>query len=218
MKTKGRFLLIVGATFTLLVLFDVANWDCGSYKILCNSLSAIFITNCTDFYDVPFWSMLSSLGTIVALTAAWFAIRQSNKQLEIEQTPHVILDHIKRIGHRYGFAVKNVGRGPAVHIIFSRNGDATSRNEGFFSNDQNHSANFFPSEESHYWMVDENTLDELKHDENGFTHLYIFFEGQSNILYKTVVKIKRITDKNKNSAYVVMENKFCELKGKHLTA
>lgn len=159
-----------------------------------------------------FWSALGSIGTLIATFLAFRAIQQSNKHLEIEQTPHVVLDHIIREGSRYGFAIKNIGRGPAVHITFSTSGDMSKRNNAFFSNDQSHSANFYPFEESHYWYVDGNVLDGLKH-KNDYAYLYIFCNSQSNAVFRTKVKIKRIIKEGNNVAYVVMENKFKEIKG-----
>lgn len=152
---------------------------------------------------------LGAVGAITASVAAWFAIRQSNKQLKIEQTPYVVLDHIIREGDRYGFAIKNIGRGPAVHITFSISDKKSRRNDAFFSNDQQHSANFYPFEESHYWFVDGNVIDNLKHD-NDFASLYIFFNNQSDETFMTKVKIKRIIKSGGNVTYVVMEN----MKGK----
>lgn len=157
--------------------------------------------------------VVSAIATVFAASAAWFAIRQSNKRLEIEQTPYVVLDHIKRESSRYGFAIKNIGRGPAVHITFSTSDDIFKRNNAFFSNDQPHSANFYPFEESHYWYVDGNVLDNLKH-KNDYAYLYVFYSSQFNSPFMTKVKIKRIVKDGNNVAYVVMENRFEELKGK----
>lgn len=156
--------------------------------------------------------LMGSIGTFAAAFFAWFALRQSNKQLRIEQTPHVVLDHIVRESSRYGFAVKNIGRGSAVHITFRISDDISKRNNAFFSNDQQHSANFYPFEESHYWYVDGNVLDDLKH-KSGYAYLYIFYNSQSNSLFMTKVKIKRIVKEGNNVVYVVMENKFKEIKG-----
>lgn len=121
-----------------------------------------------------FIELVGSIGTFVAAVFAGFALRQSNKQLRIEQIPHVVLDHIVRESSRYGFATKNIGRGPAVHVTFSTGDDISKRNNAFFSNDQPHSANFYPFEESHYWYVDGNVLDSLKH-KNDYAYLYIFY-------------------------------------------
>lgn len=157
--------------------------------------------------------LIGALGAISASVAAWFAIRQSNKQLKIEQTPYVILDHIVRENNRYGFSIKNIGKGSAISITLSKDNELYKRNAAFFSNDQPHSANMMPQEESHYWMVDGHVLDNLKHVDS-FAYLYIFFESQSNNLFITNVKIKRIVKSGGNVGYVVMENKFEDLKRK----
>ncbi len=162
----------------------------------------------TDMFSLSsFISLIGSIGTFAAAVFAGFALHQSNKQLRIEQTPHVVLDHIIRESNRYGFAIKNIGRGPAVHITFNTSDDISKRNNAFFSNDQPHSANFYPFEESHYWYVDGNVLDGLKY-KNDYAYLYIFYNSQSNELFITKVKIKRIAKEGNNVAYVVMENQF----------
>ncbi len=157
--------------------------------------------------------LLGAIGAIAASIAAWFAIRQSNKQLEIEQTPYVALDHIKRDQSRYGFSIRNIGKGSAVSVTFSTSDKISKRNSAFFSDDQPHSANLTPSEISQYWMVDGNVLDSLKVTDN-FSYIYIFFESQSNRIFQTKVKIKKTIDKKGDAAYVVMENQVIEVKGK----
>lgn len=157
--------------------------------------------------------LIGATGAIAAAGAAWFTIQQSNKQLKIEQTPYVTLDHIKRIENRYGLAIKNIGRGPAVNITFSKSLNKSCRNEPFFSNDQPHSANLMSPEESHYWMVDGNILDNLKVMEN-FSYVYLYFESQSKVIFRTKVKIKKIINNKGDGEYIVMENQYEELKGK----
>ena len=164
--------------------------------------------------NITTWiELVGAVGAITASVAAWFAIRQSNKQLKIEQTPYVTLDHIKRIENRYGFAIKNIGRGPAINITFCKSLDTSTRNEPFFSNDQPHSANLMSPEESHCWMVDGNILDNMEVIDN-FSYIYIYFESQSRSMFRTKVKIKKIVNNGGDGGYVVMENQFEELKGK----
>lgn len=158
----------------------------------------------------PWIESLGAVGTIGAAIAAWFAINLSNKRLKIEQTPYIVLDHIKRIDerldYRFGFAVKNIGRGPAINITFSVNKDFSRRNDAFFSDDQPHSANFTSMEVSYYWEVDANRLDNLIF-KRGFAFLYIFFEDQASSLFRTKVKVKKIGTAS-TLKYIVMENQF----------
>jgi hypothetical protein len=173
------------------------------------SLSGNYRQVSTSSFDIrTLIESISAIGTFIAAVFAGLALRQSNKQLKIEQTPYMVLDHIVRDGNRYGFATKNVGRGPAVNITFNKSDKMSKRNDAFFSNDQQHSANFYPFEESHYWYVDGNVIDKLKHD-NDYAFLYIFYNNQSDETFMTKVKIKRIKPGG-NVAYVVMEN----MKGK----
>jgi len=148
----------------------------------------------------------ASIGSLGAALFAWQALRQSNKQKKIEQTPYIVLDHIRKVGDRFGFAVKNIGKGPAVDITFSLEKNISSRNNAFFSDDQPHSANFRSMEESHYWKTDPGNLDKLIF-KNGFASLYIFFDDQSLQTYRTKVKIKKV-GKAPNHKYIVMENLF----------
>ncbi len=149
---------------------------------------------------------VSAIGTFVAAVFAGLALRQSNKQLKIEQTPYIVLDHIRRVGNRFGFAVKNIGRGSAINITFSVSKDILNRNEAFFSNDQPHSANFKSMEESHYWKTDARTLNNLVFKKD-YAFLYIFFEDQSGKSYKTMVKIKKIGTVP-NHKFIVMKNQL----------
>lgn len=167
----------------------------------------------SKIFESPSWNVIGSLGAAAAALAAFGAIRQSNKQLKIEQTPYVTLDHILRQENRFGFAIKNIGKGPAVHVTFSISDKTSNRNEAFFSDDQPHSANLRSSEESHYWMVDNNVLERLSL-KGGFAFLYIFFEDQANNLFRTRVKIKKIIKSGGIIEYTVMENQFEELKEK----
>ena len=206
-KLKKHPLRAILLLASVIVFVDLSNIDSVIHKVLCVSFGVLFKTFCTDYYDLPLWEVGVAVGTISAAYYAYAAIREANRRLAIEQTPHVVLDHIIRKSNRYGFAIKNIGRGPAVHITFSTSDAISKRNNAFFSNDQPHSANFYPFEESHYWYVDGNVLDSLKH-KNDYAHLYIFYENQSNVLFMTKVKIKRIIKEGNNVAYIVMENKF----------
>lgn len=154
--------------------------------------------------------LVGSLGTFVAAVFAGLALRQSNKQLKIEQTPYIVLDRIKRVrvGETFGFTVKNIGRGSAINVTFSIKRDFLSRNGAFFSNDQTHSKNFSSMEEISNWKVDYSRLDSLT-IKNGFTYLYIFFEDQSRKLYRTKVKIKKIGTPPDHK-YIVMENNILD--------
>lgn len=195
---------------SILIVVDISNLDSLLHKVFCNILGLTFKTICPDFYDLPIWEVAVAFGTIAAAYFAYTAILESNKRLKIEQTPHVVLDCIIRENNRYGFVIKNIGRGPAVHITFSTGDDISKRNNGFFSNDQPHSANFYPFEKSHDWYVDGRVLDDLKH-EHDYAYLYIFYSSQYDALFMTKVKIKRILKEDNDVTYVVMENKVEEL-------
>lgn len=156
--------------------------------------------------------LLSTFGSVAAAVAAWIALRQSNKKLEIEQTPYVVLDHIRFIDStKFGFSIKNVG-GPALRVTFSEKGNIDNRNDAFFSDDQPHSANLRTAEESHYWKVDSVVLEELSF-ESGYAYLYCFFEDQAGSLFRTKVKIKKISKDDGSIRYIVMENEVNKLKG-----
>ncbi len=58
------------------------------------------------------WKLIiEAVGAAGTFTAALFAgltLHRSNEQLKVEQTPYIVLDHIRRVGDRFGFAVKNI--------------------------------------------------------------------------------------------------------------
>lgn len=136
------------------------------------------------------------------------------QQFVIGQTPYVVLDHIIKSENRFGFAYKNIGKGSAVSVTFSKNEDISSRNNAFFSNDQPHSTNLRSEEESHYWYVDNYVLENLSFSSEDFAFLYIFYESQSNIVFRTKIKIKKIIKSGGIIEYIVMENQFEDLRGR----
>jgi hypothetical protein len=70
-----------------------------------------------------------------------------------------------------------------------------------------------PTEESHYWKVDNSTLDKLVF-KNSYTYIYGFFEDQNSSLFITNVKIKKIIKDDGSIRYIVMENKINKLTNK----
>ena len=163
--------------------------------------------------DLKSWiEVFTAIGTLAAAIFAGFALRQSNKQLKIEQSPYLVLDHIKPYGrNQVGFYIKNIGRGPAMHITFSLIEQSSNRNDAFFSNDQPHSANLSSQTESGWWLVDTHTLTRLAFNDS-YAYLFAYFESQAGNLYRTNVKIKKITKSGGIIEYIVMENKVIELK------
>lgn len=173
------------------------------------NLVVLFFTGITVFW---YTRETRALAIETRRLRKWAASENSilKQQLKIEQTPYVVLDHIRKHENRFGFAIKNIGRGPAVSVTFSKSDNISIRNEPFFSNDQPHSVNLMSQEESHYWVVDNNVLENL-HFENSFANLNIFFENQFSIWFRTKVKIKSIIKSGGVVEYTVMENQFEEL-------
>lgn len=65
-------------------------------------------------YDLPFWEVLVSLGTILAAYFAYAAIKQSNRQLNIGLTPYLVLvDRVTTNADNtvQSITVENVGKG-----------------------------------------------------------------------------------------------------------
>lgn len=155
--------------------------------------------------------LLGSIGSVSAVVVAWFAIKQSNKQLKIEQTPYVVLDHIRIISPRVGFAIKNIGKGPAMSITFNISGDLEDRNDAFFSNDQPHSANLSSSEESHYWEVDLHVIQNLYNHGNDFAYIFIIYQNQLGAFLRTNVKVQKIVKSGGRIEFIVMENQVEEI-------
>lgn len=153
------------------------------------------------------WVILESIGTIAAVIVALFAIRQSNKHLKVEQTPYAVVEHIEKKTSLVEISIKNVGKGPALHVTCSKSDDPKNRNEHFFRDTQPHSINLASGESWLNWIVDREVFNDLTTDGEGYIHFFVFCESQLNILYKTDVKIKDIEEERGASCYVVMENK-----------
>lgn len=157
------------------------------------------------------WGILESIVGIAAVIVALFAIRQSNKHLKTEQTPYVVVEHIEKKPSSVEISIKNVGKGPALHVTCSKSDDRKNRNKAFFRNTQSHSVNLDSGGSQLDWIVDRNIFNDLITDSEGFKHLFVFCESQLNILYRTNVKIKDIEEERGASCYVTMENKIEEL-------
>lgn len=162
--------------------------------------------------DINSWIVLQSIGTIAAVLVAIFAIRQSNKHLKVEQTPYAVVEHVEKKASSVEITVKNVGKGPALHVTCSKSDDSKNRNEPFFRDTQPHSVNLASGEKQSEWIVDRNVFDDLNSDSENYKHLFVFYEGQLGILYRTDVKIKDIEEERGSKCYVVMENKIEEIK------
>lgn len=154
---------------------------------------------------------ITAFGTVAAVIVAWLAFRQSNKHLRIEQTPYVVVDNIEKKPSLVEISIKNVGRGPALHITCSKSDDPKKRNDAFFRNTQPHSANLSGGDGKETWIVDRNVFDNLSKDDGGFKHFFVFCESQLNTVYRTDVKIKDFNEDRGTNAYVIMENKIEEL-------
>lgn len=162
--------------------------------------------------DINSWIVLQSIGTIAAVLVAILAIRQSNKHLKVEQTPYVVVEQIGKKASLVEISIKNIGRGPALHVTCSKSDDPKKRNESFFRDTQPHSVNLASGEKHSEWIVDRNVFDDLNSDSENYKHLFVFCEGQLGILYRTDVKIKDIEEERGSKCYVVMENKIQEIK------
>src|SRR3989344_1651868 len=116
-QSKYKYLILLA--FSILVFADLSNIDSFFYKYACGLLDIIFNLACPDFYDLPFWEVTVSVGTIATAYFALAALRQSNRQLEIEQTPYVVLkDRIATAanGHVHTMSLINIGKGMAANI------------------------------------------------------------------------------------------------------
>ena len=204
-KKLIRILLII---FVIVSFIDLANIDRHLHKGACSLLDLLFDADCPDFYDIPFWSLLEVFGTISGVFVTGFAavnaIRQSNKQLSIEQEPYVVADgsislvetEINRV------TLKNVGRGSALRITCST--DEKDRDKAFFENTESHSY-YLPSNNQVKSLASVDSISQIKtNKKDEACYFYIFYEDQMGKSYKTEVKMKLPDEEGKK--FVVMEN------------
>jgi|GEM_PF-3472506 len=118
--------LVIVSIFVVIIFTDISGVDAYIHSLLCFPFAKIpDKVVCPDYYDIPFWSLFEVTGVFAtAIIAIWVGIKsisQSNKQLEIEQTPHVVMkDHLQLAGsshqHLHMVFVTNVGRGAALNV------------------------------------------------------------------------------------------------------
>lgn len=205
-------LLIVGA----LIFFDFSNFDRTMYLFSCNVASSIFPVICTNFYDIPIWEATITFGTIAAAYFAYAAIAESNKRLEIEQTPHLVFSnhigsaHNNNLNQLINVQLKNIGKGRAVNVrITADDKKRISIVEGSNSNSID-----LKEGENMSWAIDEgqvikglkvmgtmitstifetipdeNILDENEKDKSDL-YLYLWYEDQLHQKYKTIGKFR----------------------------
>jgi hypothetical protein len=178
-----------------------------------------------------FWDMGVSIGTLLAAFFAFRAVRQTSKQLEIEQTPYIVMsDRISTAaeGRMHTISLKNIGRGSAINVT------VTSDPEGKISiieGTNPHSINLSSAEPHNGWAIDESRVIEgLKiqgieikksisqelPDENNAKNeneikksdffIYIWYKNQYGHRYKTEAKMR-----HSGPFFKVMENNFKKL-------
>lgn len=73
--------IILFILFLVTAALDIVNFDSYVYKILCGVLSPFTGSPCTDFYDIPIWTVYLSLAIVAALTHVHGEIKISNRHL-----------------------------------------------------------------------------------------------------------------------------------------
>lgn len=175
------------------------------------------------------WNGLEAISAILAFIATLLVIiqskRQFNKQLETEQEPFIaIADPLilrknrRKVGNiktnnnyveQYEFAVKNVGRGPAIRIIGSIG--QNENNNAFFADEYPHSYELSPGEKVETridkFRIKEMSSRNINGEENRY--FYLFYLDQLKKKYITKVTIKKRkaeAERDTPEFYVVMEN------------
>ncbi|EKD87216.1 MAG: hypothetical protein ACD_36C00189G0003 [uncultured bacterium] len=69
------------ALFILTAALDIVNFDSFVYKTICGFLAPLTNSPCTDFYDIPIWTVYLSLAIVLAVTHVHGEIKISNKHL-----------------------------------------------------------------------------------------------------------------------------------------
>lgn len=157
-------ILTIFIVIIFVIFVDISNLDSLLHKLSCNGFGLVFNTRCPDFYDLPIWDVAVALGTLTAVYYAYFAIRESNKRFEIEQTPYVVLDDRiytaagsgteESVRHErlHTINITNVGRGSAINLT------VTSDPEGKISiieGSNPHSISLPSSKPYVNWAIDE---------------------------------------------------------------
>lgn len=211
-KLMGRHKLFIVVIVVLgaMVFIDLTNIDRYIHKNVCLFFDLIFESNCPDFYDLPIWEVAVAFGTLATAYFAFAAIRESNKRLKIEQTPYVVVQHVEKKPSMVEISIKNVGRGPALHVTCSNSDKFGDRNLPFFLNKEPHSVNLASGDTHDNWITERQTFEKLASSE-GFKHFYLYYESQLHVLYRTYVKIKDVSEDRGDNLYVIMENRVEEL-------
>lgn len=224
-------ILVVAIVILLISFLDFSNIDSVIYKFTCTLISPPFLTVCPDYYDLPIWETATSVGTLSALYFAYRAIRQSNIQLEAEQTPYVVMKSnigmatIEGQSRMHIVMFENIGRGLASNITL------TSDPEGQVSiidGTNPHSVNLGSGQFNNGWAIDETEVilglkkqglkikssvikdipDENKVADTNLSdfHLFFWYSDQVGKKYKTIAKIR-----HSGSFLKVMENQVVKL-------
>ena len=214
---KNRQLWIILVLILIVVFIDITNIDNILYKFICNALGLVFKTICTGYYDIPIWEAAVATGTFTAAYFAYQAIQESNKRLEIEQSPHVVIQNgisiavdFNEVDRLHTISLKNIGKGRALNIV------ATADPEGKISiidGSNPNSIDLRDGEVNTSWaiderqvikglkkqnieassvvndMPDENDLDEDEKEKADF-HLFLWYSDQMGNRYKTTTKFR----------------------------
>jgi hypothetical protein len=230
-KFDRAFIFIILSVIAISI-FDISGLDSISYKLLCSLIALLFKNVCPDFYDLPIWQVAVAVGTISAAYFAYRAIRESNRRLEIEQSPHIVIKDRLFFGgfgnKASGISIVNVGRGSAINIR------ATADPEGKISiidGSNPHAVDLNPEGYNNGWAVDEariidgllkqgieikNSLWDETPDEQNLPekemyksefYLFLWYDDRMGNRYMTKTKFR-----NNNGFFKVMENKFEKLK------
>ena len=211
---RQKLFIVLLVIFWTVAFLDLSNLDRYLHKGICSTLDLVFETSCPDFYDLPIWEVAVSFGTLAVVYFAYAAIDQSNRQMEVEQTPYVTMkDRIVATGEGrlHVISLKNVGRGMAVNLRATADPDGKiSMIEG--SNP--YSIDLGSGEYNNSWAIDEGQvikglqaqgktvqnsvineipdeagLQEEEKDKSEFS-LYYWYEDQIGHKYKTETKIR----------------------------
>ncbi len=78
---KHSLYIFLFVLFLVTAALDIVNFDSFIYKNICGALSPFTKSPCTDFYDIPIWTVYLSLAIVAALTHVHGEIKISNKHL-----------------------------------------------------------------------------------------------------------------------------------------
>lgn len=172
-------------------VLDIFNIDDALY---CFTTLNFLLKPCV-YYDLPFWEVLTAVGTISSGLFAYAALNQSNTQLKAEQTPIIVGQTISKeqqgINGPYYLEFKNIGKGTALKLSVTT--DYDGRVSALVEESQNYLYYKGDGFTQGFPITSESVI-----EKSNEIILYLHYFDINYNRYKTVSKFKVVKDKEGN--------------------